>query len=185
MASELSQLILPESELEQRIISDPEFIRGTEFGEPRPGHPEGKVLYHISSVLQNISKYSNPQNRSSLRLVGLAHDTFKYKVNSSAPKTGENHHGMIARRFLERFVQEENVLIITEMHDHAYNAWRMIAKRGESVAEAQAKFIINQLKDNVELYLLFYKCDNETGDKSPIPYQWFERILRTKVLQSS
>jgi hypothetical protein len=36
---EIKDLLKPESELEKRIVSDPEFIEGAAYGKPRKGHP--------------------------------------------------------------------------------------------------------------------------------------------------
>jgi hypothetical protein len=46
--------IAPETELETRIVSDPEWQEGAAWGQPRPGHPEGVVGAHIEEVLRNV-----------------------------------------------------------------------------------------------------------------------------------
>src|ERR1044072_9029599 len=113
----------PENPLEEKIIADPEFIAGMLYGKPRKGHPEGKVILHIEEVLRNVDKYCTPENREQLRLITILHDAFKYKVDHTQSKTGENHHAMIARRFAERYVTDTELLDIIELHDEAYNAW--------------------------------------------------------------
>jgi hypothetical protein len=175
----ISEIIKPETELEKRIVSEAEFIEGAKYGKPRPGHPEGQVVYHIREVLDNVEKYSNAENRAELRLIALIHDTFKYKVDNTKPKSGENHHAMIARRFAEKFPTISNaVLEIIELHDEAYNAWQQGGRKGKWWhAEDRAKRLIKRLGDNIDLYLVFYQCDNETGDKDQDNCNWFTDLV--------
>ena len=36
------------------IKADPRYQRNIEYGEPRPGHPEGKVKFHIADLEANL-----------------------------------------------------------------------------------------------------------------------------------
>ena len=168
-----NEILKPETELEKQILTDPEFETGLSYGKPRRGHPEGKVIFHVAEVLANVEKYCSPENRESLRLIALLHDTFKYKVDNEKARHGENHHAMIARRFAERYISDAALLDIIELHDEAYNAWCK-GKRGNWFsALTRAEKLIDRLGDSVELYLIFYRCDNETGDKTYENYLWF------------
>lgn len=170
----IKEIIKPETKLEELIISDSEFIEGALWGEPRRGHPEGKVIYHIKEVLDNVDKYSNNYDREKLRLISIIHDTFKHKVDRDKPRIGENHHAMIARRFAEKYITDKSILDIIELHDEAYNAWRTGNMRNDWVyARRRAKRMIDRIGDNIEIFLKFYKCDNETGDKENLGYDWF------------
>lgn len=178
---EIREIVKPESELEKRIISDPEFIEGAGYGKPRPGHPEGQVAYHIREVLDNVDKFSTPENRSHLRIIALIHDTFKNKVDNTKPKSGMNHHAMIARRFAEKFIQiPEYVLDIIELHDEAYNAWQQGGRKGDWYkAEKRASDLLGKLQtdERIALYMAFYKCDNLTGDKKQDNFEWFNGFV--------
>ncbi len=169
--NEIKEMLKPETQLEEAIMDSPEFIEGVMHGKPRPGHPEGKVLYHVREVLDNVSKYSTASNRRELRLIALIHDTFKNKVDGSLPKSGENHHGMIARRFAERFIHDLSVLNIIELHDEAHNAHRKLDVN-------RAKRLVSRLGSSLETYLIFFKCDNETGDKEQDNIKWFEKLAK-------
>ena len=37
-----------ETALERRIAAEPEWREGVEWGQPRPGHPEGAVKHHVA-----------------------------------------------------------------------------------------------------------------------------------------
>jgi hypothetical protein len=179
----IKQIIKPETELENTIINDPEFIVGAMYGKPRRGHPEGEVIHHIGHVLANVDKYSTPENREKLRLIAIIHDTFKHKVNRNLPRIDDNHHAMIARRFAEKYITDKETLEIIELHDEAYNSW---CKGDRDVngqwnrAEIRAKNLIRRLGDSLGLYLTFYQCDNETGDKEQQNFTWF-KDLSTRV----
>jgi len=71
-------LLRPETELERELLQQPEFQRGLHWGLPRFGHPEGKILYHIREVLDNVEKLDITADvRRQLRLITFVHDTFK------------------------------------------------------------------------------------------------------------
>jgi len=166
-----------ETDLERTIAGDPAWIEGIQYGRPRPGHPEGQVMFHIADVLKNIDRHHGDSPlRERLRLIALVHDSFKYQVDPSRPKVGENHHGHLARRFAERFVDDPAVLTVIELHDEAYNSWRQGSHGDWPKAEQRAGKLLERLGDVRQLYLGFHRCDNETGDKSREPYEWFEQL---------
>lgn len=178
----IKEIIKPENELEEQIVADSEFIEGAMFGEPREGHPEGKVVYHIEEVLENADKYSSQENRKELRFIAMIHDTFKNKVDESKSKSGENHHAMIARRFAEKYTNDTKILDIIELHDEAYNSWCKGDRDNKwDKAEIRANKLIERLGDSIELYLTFYKCDNETGNKRQDCVAWFQELC-SKVI---
>jgi len=177
----LNQLFKPENGIETAIVGDAAFIEGCEYGKSRSGHPEGKVKFHVKEVLDNIDKfYGDDEDRRDLRLIALVHDTFKHKVDRNKPKTGDNHHGNIAKVFTENYISGRGLLYIIEKHDEAYNAWGKGARHGDWYkAETRANKLIRELviEGTLDLYLKFYKCDNRTGDKEQDNYDWFCNLI--------
>jgi len=174
----IKNIIQPESELEFIIISNPEFIKGANWGKPRDGHPEGKVILHIRDVLLNVDKFSNQHNRSDLRIIAMVHDTFKYKVDLTKPKKGSNHHAYLARKFTEQYIDDQSALQIIELHDEAFNSWyKGFRTNNWQAAEERAKKLIDNL-DDLELYLTFYKCDNQVEGKQRENYNWFVELVK-------
>lgn len=168
-----------EGDLERVICADPDWREGCEWGKPRGGHPEGAVKHHIAEVLANVDRYArSPEQRARLRVIAIVHDTFKHRVDPDRPRSGENHHGMLARRFAERFVTDDpGLLDIVELHDEAFNAYSRGARDGAwDKAEARARRLIERLGPDLPDYLVFFRCDNETGTKAPASYRWFERL---------
>jgi len=182
MKNIIKQLVKPENGIETAIVSNADFIEGASYGKPRSGHPEGKVIYHVKEVLDNIDKfYADDPDRTDLRFIALVHDTFKHKVDRNKPKVGANHHGTIARVFAQQFTQDHKVLGIIERHDEAYNSWGVGARRGDWYkAERRANQLIEGLllEGGLGLYIKFYKCDNLTGDKEQENYDWFISLIK-------
>jgi hypothetical protein len=178
----IKNIIKPQSGIEIAICENPEFERGALYGKPRKGHPEGQVIYHIEEVLNNIEKfYGDDEDKSDLRIIAILHDSFKHKVDRNQPKVGENHHGMIARRFAEKFSIHQDVLQVIQYHDDAYNAWQKGGRHGDWYgAKKRATNLINALmiEGCLDLFVKFYRCDNATGDKSQDNFEWFENLIQ-------
>jgi len=173
-------VLQPETDLERAIISDDRWKVGARWGKPRPGHPEGKIEAHIGEVLANLERLGlDPTSRRKLRLVALVHDTFKGEVDRARPRSGDNDHALIARRFVERYTDDEDVLEITELHDEAYRSWSIGSRRGDwARAEVRARRLLERLGPRRDLYLAFYRADNAAGDKRAEPLVWFESLLQ-------
>jgi len=174
--------IVPESELERRIVADPRWQEGAAWGTPRPGHPEGSVAGHIEEVLSNVDdEASDAVDRERLRFVALIHDTFKHRVQRARPRTGDNHHAVVARQFAEHYTNDVELLELIELHDESYNAWLKGRRSGDwPAAEARARRLLDRLGRSAPLYLRFYRADARTGDKSREPLVWFEGLARER-----
>jgi hypothetical protein len=171
----------PETDLERLIIEQPEVQMGLLYGEPRYGHPEGKVLWHIPEIYTNIDSVSPPlsiQDRERLRLVTLIHDTFKNIEDKSDPRDWSKHHGILARQFAKQFITDTAILDIIELHDEAYYCWRMEVLEDE-IDQAAHRFttLLKRIKPILQLYYVFFKCDTATGDKTQAPVKWFEKRI--------
>lgn len=184
-AQEIKTYLKPENGIETAIVESPVFVEGVNWGRKRSGHPEGKVIFHIREVLDNIDKFfPNDKDREDLRVIALVHDSFKYMVNNKKPKIDENHHGVIARRFAQTFPISHPVLFVIGTHDNAYNAWNEGArKKNWFKANERAGTLVSSLVvgECLDLYVKFYKCDNRTGDKKQDNYYWFLQLVNDAV----
>jgi len=174
----LEDLLRPETPLERLLLKTDEFRHGLLWGEPRFGHPEGKVALHVREVLNNINLIPNlfPQQREQLRLVAFAHDTFKFTEDRSRPRDWQKHHGVLARRFMEAHTSDRAVLDVIETHDDAYYVW-LAEKHGHGPEGKTLDALLTRLDYCLQLYYLFFKCDTQTGDKTQAPLKWFERVV--------
>ena len=166
-----------ETQLEWEIAADPAWLQGITWGTPRSGHPEGLVMFHIRDVLNNIDHFfGGSSDRPALRLIALTHDTFKYQVVRSELGSVQSH-GYLARKFAEQYVSDFRILEVIELHDQAYKAYLFITQHGDhEAAEWHAKNLITRLGKNIDLFMHFYLCDVQTGNKSSIHYEWFKRV---------
>lgn len=178
-ASAIKNYLQPETELERAFLSDPHFMEGLLWGTPRFGHPEGKVVYHIREVLDNVEKLTiSAKDRERLRLITFAHDTFKYQEHKGSPRDWSRHHAILARQFLEQHCDDVQVLTITELHDEAYYCWRLSHIYSQPTqSNLRLNRLVNRLGDFVQLYYLFFKCDTCTGDKNLASLYWVEQNL--------
>ncbi|HEX8854922.1 MAG TPA: hypothetical protein VF752_04925 [Thermoleophilaceae bacterium] len=177
--SELIPGFTPENELESRVVQSPELLEGLAWGRPRPGHPEGPVAAHVADLLERLERMNEPpERRSMLRFIILVHDAFKNKVQEWRPRTGENHHATRARRFAERFTDDERLLTTIECHDRPYGIWRKWKRTGKLDEERLEQFI-DRLPDP-DLFMDFVELDGSTEGKKPEPIAWFRDELRKR-----
>ena len=177
-AGELVPGFEPETDLELQVSRDPEVLEGLRWGTPRSGHPEGTVGAHVSDLLQTIDRWGETgERRAELRLLALVHDALKFRVRGRLPKTGENHHAMRARRFAERFTDDERLLATIELHDRPYAIWRR-RRRGGSI-EGAVDRMLERIPD-IDLFVRFLELDGSTEGKNPEPMEWLKDELRRR-----
>jgi hypothetical protein len=161
--------ITPESDLERRVLAEPEIQAGLAWGAPRPGHPEGTVARHVAAMLRLIAP--DDPLRGDLRFLALVHDTFKRKVRHDRPWSPDNDHAVLARRFAEGLVDDERLLRALELHDEPYWQWRH-----ERAPESALAPVLERIPD-VELFARFVELDASTEGKDLTFLWWFRRGL--------
>ena len=177
---DIQGILKPESDLERRIIQVDDFVQGLLWGKPRFGHPEGKVIFHIREVMDNVDKLTiSTEVRSHLRLISLVHDSFKHREDKTTqPRDWSKHHGVLARKFMESYTEDPHLLDIIELHDEAYYCWRMLhIYRDREMANQRLNHLLERIGPARQLYYLFFKCDTRTGDKNQAPLRWFEKNI--------
>ena len=180
-ASELIAGFEPENDLERRVTAEPELLEGLAWGEPRASHPEGAVGTHVSHLLSTLDRRGETgERRAKLRFMALVHDSFKYQVRDRLPRAGENHHATRARRFAERFTDNEGILSAIQFHDRPYALWRKMRRRGR-LDERGFERMIRRI-DDPELFLSFIELDGSTEGKRPEPITWFRDELIARCL---
>jgi hypothetical protein len=178
-ARELIPGFEPETELERRLVAQPELLEGLAWGTPRAGHPEGAVGTHVSHLLKTLDETGETgERRELLRFMALVHDSFKYQVRDRLPRVGENHHATRARRFAERFTDDERVLSAIQFHDRPYSLWRKLQRKGK-LDERGFNRMMRCVTDP-DLFLRFVELDGSTDGKRPEPIAWFREELETR-----
>jgi hypothetical protein len=171
----------PENELERAVSGDPVLLEGLRWGQPRSGHPEGSVGAHVRDLLATIDDWREPEpRRSELRFLALVHDSLKYQVKDWLPRTGPNHHAVRARRFAERYTDDERLLATIELHDRPYAIWRRMRRTGRRQDEALDR-MLERVPDPA-LFLRFVELDGSTEGKNREPIEWLRDELRRRKL---
>lgn len=176
----IEELLRPETDLERFLIKDPVFVEGLMWGKPRFGHPEGKVVFHIREVLDNVDLLDlSPEDRVRIRLISFLHDAFKHLEGKERnPRDWTRHHAILARQYAEQYISDTMVLDIIELHDEAYYCWRSkVLQKNGTKSDERLERLLNRLGESRQLYYLFFKCDTQTGDKNQAPLFWFEKNI--------
>jgi hypothetical protein len=173
-----------EGELERAVAGDPALVEGLAWGKPRPAHPEGKIGNHVAELLRKIDEAGETgDRRRALRFVALVHDSFKGDVKQWLPRSGENHHAMRARRFAERYTDDERLLTTIELHDRPYSIWRKMRRKGRLDRDALDE-VFARVPDH-DLFLRFVELDGDSEAKDPEPIQWLRGQMRERELVPS
>jgi hypothetical protein len=164
----------PETDLERQLLSASQLRVGLMWGSPHFGHPEGRVAEHVAQILDAIEQ-DDPLRRD-LRFLAIVHDSFKAAVDAGTPWSPENDHAVLARRFAERFTDDERLLLSLELHDEPYWLWRSAPDRDVALASMLARV------PDVELFARFVELDAANEGKDLSFLWWFRRTLAKRGL---
>ena len=174
--------IAPETELERRIVADPEWVEGASWGAEMHGHPEARVADHIAEVLGNVDRFGfdgdlrapaapdrpDPRHLQARRPVVAARPDRPRQARAPVHRTARRRRGRAARGRAPR----------RGLPDLAAGA-----RRGRwEAGEARIAELAGRLGEHLGLFRAFYRCDNATGSKSPDDREWFEDVLARRGL---
>jgi hypothetical protein len=162
-------------EIVARIIADPRYQRNIDYGEPRSGHPEGQVKYHIAELEQNLEKLAShgisEEQYWKLKFLIHVHDTFKAEAIPDSPILSPLSHASLARQFAAEFTDDIDLLNMIQFHDENYALWKQFAATGSYDAERFEKLLAT-IQD-WDLFLMFIVIDGSTEGKDPKKTGWF------------
>jgi hypothetical protein len=163
-----------------KILADPRYRRNVEYGEPRPGHPEGTVKAHLAELEANLEKLK-PRLKSDeaywkLKFLVHTHDTFKAASLRGVSITDPQSHASLARAFAAEFTADADLLNMIQFHDEGYALWRQKEYKGAYSAERFHE-LLDMVKD-WDLFLLFNIIDGCTEGKDREKVIWFVREVK-------
>jgi len=162
-------------EIVAKIISDPRYQKNIEYGEPRSGHPEGKVKYHIAELEANLEKLAargiSEEQYWKLKFIIHVHDTFKVEAIPDSTILSPNSHASLARKFASEFVADTDLLNMIQFHDENFALWKQFAAKG-SYDPQRFENLLNTIQD-WDLFLMFIIIDGSTKGKDPMKTGWF------------
>ena len=164
------------------LSADPRYLRNLDWGEARPGHPEGTIRAHIAELEENLAKLRGKLSEEEvwkLRVLIHTHDTLKPEADSAASIASPQSHASLARAFLASYCDDEDLLNIVQFHDEPYALWRQVQSKGKFNQERLVS-LLSTVRD-WNLFLAFLIIDGCTGGKSREPLRWFFRQVEGKV----
>jgi len=169
-------------EIVEQITADPRYRKNVEYGEPRPGHPEGKVRNHIAELEANLEALAPGVSQSDywkLKFLIHVHDTFKAEAAPDVPIVHPRSHASLARSFAAEFTDDADLLNMIQFHDENYALWLQFAHSGAYNAGRFDK-LLKTIKD-WDLFLTFLIIDGCTAGKERAKLAWFiEEVKKHK-----
>ena len=167
-------------EIVEKIINDPRYQKNIEYGEPRSGHPEGQVKYHIVELEANLERLAShgisEQQFWKLNFLIHVHDTFKAEAIPDEPIISPNSHASLAKKFASEFVGDADLLNMIQFHDVNFALWKQFAATG-AYDEHRFASLLKTIQD-WDLFLMFLIIDGSTAGKDPDKTRWFINEVR-------
>jgi len=164
----------------EKIIADPRYQKNIEYGEPRSGHPEGKVKHHIAELEENLEKLAihgiSDEQYWKLKFLIHVHDTFKADAIPDLPILSPGSHASLAKKFASEFIDDLDVLNMIQFHDENFALWKQFsATRSYDIQRFENLLKIIQ---DWDLFLMFLIIDGSTKGKDPKKTGWFINEVR-------
>lgn len=164
------------------VIADPRYLANLDWGEARPGHPEGTVRAHIAEIEPNLEALRPKladEDYWKLKLLIHVHDSLKAESRPGVPITDPKSHASLARHFLATHCDDADLLAMVQYHDEPFALYRQVESKGKY---NQDRFgaLLKAIRD-WNLFLAFNIIDGCTAGKSREPLQWLFRETAGKV----
>lgn len=163
----------------EQVQNDPRYLQNIEYGEPRSGHPEGKVKYHILDLEGNLERLApriSEEQYWKLKFVIHVHDSFKAEAEQDVSVLHPRNHATLAREYASQFTGDADLLNIIQYHDENYALWLQYEERGAYDA-ARFQRLLNTIQD-WDLFLTFIVIDGCTKGKELSKLSWFINEVR-------
>jgi len=164
------------------ITSNPRYLRNLDWGESRPGHPEGTVRAHIEEVDRNLESLRPKVSETDywrLKVLIHTHDTFKGEAERGVPITAPNSHASLASAFLAEFCDDTDMLAMVQYHDEPFALWRQFEAKGKFNEERLTALLASTSDWN--LFLAFNIVAGCTDVKGREPLRWLFQQFAEKV----
>jgi hypothetical protein len=167
------------------VVHDPRYQRNLDWGESRPGHPEGTVRQHIAEIERTLEAFWSrlPEiDYWKLKLLVHTHDTFKGEAQPGVAITDPKSHASLAREFLSGYCPDSDLLAMVQYHDEPFALWKQFETKGKYNRNRLAA-LLKTIKD-WNLFLVFSIVDGCTEGKSREPLRWLFKEVSGKVESS-
>jgi len=165
----------------QQIVTSERYQTDIEYGEPRSGHPEGKVKNHIAELEANLEALASRRGLSpgdywKLKFLIHVHDTFKAEAEPDVAILHPRSHASLARAYAAQFTADADLLNMIQFHDENYALWKQYAQTGTYSPE-RFQSLLQTIQD-WDLFLMFTIVDGATPGKDHEKLAWFINEVR-------
>lgn len=160
-----------------KIVLTKEYEVGVTYGKPRTGHAEGRVINHLRDLDVNLDRMRpllSEEEYWKLRVLIHVHDTCKYWAKRDSAIMDPKSHASLARKFLEKYTDNEPMLEIVQHHDEGYALYKQFEAKG-FYNEERFRNTLADVEPEIELFLLFTILDGYTPSKEHERIVWFVR----------
>lgn len=165
----------------EKVKADSRYQRNIEYGEPRPGHPEGRVKFHIADLESNLEhlreKGISDEDYWKLKFLIHVHDIFKAEAEPNVPLLHPRNHASLARKFAAEFTADADLLNMIQFHDQNYALWEDLLRDGSYDAN-KLQSMLDIIQD-LDLFLTFIIIDGCTKGKDYSKLTWFINEVKT------
>jgi hypothetical protein len=169
-------------EIFDAMTCDNRYQRNLDWGEVRPGHPEGTIRAHIAELERNLTQLRAKLSETDywrLKLLIHTHDTFKAEAEPVASIAAPNSHASLARAFLAEFCDDADMLAMVQYHDEPFALWRQF-KHKRRLNEERLATLLTSIRD-WNLFLAFNIVDGCAEGKQRAPLRWLFRLVSGRV----
>jgi len=166
----------------EAITADPRYAKNLDWGEARPGHPEGTVRAHIAEIepnLETLRPKLTDEEYWKLKLLIHTHDSFKGESKQGVAISDPASHASIARAFLTTHCDDPDLQAMVQYHDEPFALYRQVETKGKYNRE-RFSALLKAIGD-WNLFLAFNIIDGCTAGKSREPLRWLFREVAGKV----
>ncbi len=167
----------------ERVLRDPRYQQNIQYGEPRSGHPEGKVSLHIAELEAGLERLRSrlPSDEAYWKLKFLihVHDAFKAQAQRDVPILHPQSHASLAKDFAAEFTDDSDLLQMIQFHDENYALWQQFERQGAYDRERFDR-LLQAIRD-WDLFLAFLILDGSTAGKDRSKLAWFIREVKQHV----
>jgi hypothetical protein len=164
------------------ITADERYLANLDWGEARPGHPEGTVRAHIVEIEKNLETLRPKladDDYWKLKILIHTHDSFKKESQPGVSITNPYSHASLAREFLGKYCEDSDLLAMVQYHDEPFALFRQFETKGKYNLQ-RFDALLRSVRD-WNLFLAFNIIDGCTIGKSREPLHWLFREVEHKV----
>jgi hypothetical protein len=193
--AEQGESIAELQELHSRIKGSDTFRANREWGQERPGHPEGSLGAHIEMLHENLTElFSNPHTEILKRMLSPeqvkkveilidAHDIMKPAARRGVAIEHRDNHASLAARWLTEMGAPNELAIMAQLHDMGHALYRQ-ANRTETVDTPRLNRLLYSISD-WDTFLTFQICDKVCSGRDLESTSWMVDRLREAGVQFS